>query len=483
MQEKSFHRIIFKNTGLFGFSQVIKILVRLVSNKVAAIFLGPLGVGIIGFLENILTLIQGLTGLGIASSSVREIALVSDDTLKENYKEERLLKIFYKWAIVTGILGVLITLIFSKQISNVVFETDKYYKWIIVLSIYFFFTSISSIRLSVLQAKKKVVKIVKYNIAIALISSVIATLFYYFFGIDGIIPVFLLVSFFSFILSVYYTRNICVLVNPISIKEIFEEGLPMVKLGLLLSVSVIFGQICFYIIRWYLKENYSLEILGIYQVSNTILVGYLGLVFTAMANDFYPRLCNYEKDKEKFNELVNDQTELALFLVVPAVLLLYLIAPFLIKLLYTNEFLDVLLILKIGLVAIILKTIAWPIGFIPLIKGNKLLYLKQNLLGDGINVVASIVFFDYFGLVGLGLSMVIMFIISGIYNYYVAVKYYGFKFRNDTLKSLVISFLIGLITVFIILVTSFKLFNIYIIPLAVFSIFYSLVNLKSKLKR
>lgn len=482
MQEKSFHRTIFKNTGLFGFSQGIKILVRLVSNKVAAIFLGPLGVGIIGFLENILTLIQGITGLGITSSSVREIALVSDDTLKENYKEERLLKIVYKWAIVTGFLGVFVTLIFSKQISNVVFETEKYYQWIIVLSIYFFFSSISSIRLSVLQAKKRVVKIVKYNIAIAIISSVIATLFYYFFGIDGIIPVFLVVSFFSFILSIYYTRNIHVLVSPISIKEIFEEGLPMVKLGLLLSVSVIFGQICFYIIRWYLKVNYSLEVLGIYQVSNTILVGYLGLVFTAMSNDFYPRLCNYENDKKKINELVNDQTEVALFLVVPAVLLLYLIAPFLIKLLYTSKFLDVLLILKIGLVAIILKAIVWPIGFIPLIKGNKLLYLKQNLLGDSINVVTSIMFFHFYGLLGLGLSMVVMFVISGIYNYHVAVKYYGFKFRKDTLKSVVISLLIGLTTVFIILTTHFKLFNIYIIPLTIFSILYSLLNLKIKLK-
>ena len=60
-----------------------------------------------------------------------------------------------------------------------------------------------------------------------------------------------------------------------------------------------------------------------------------------------------------------------------------------------KDFLDVLYVLKFGLFAIILKAIVWPLGFIPLIKGNKFLYFKQNVLGDGINVLASILLFYY----------------------------------------------------------------------------------------
>jgi O-antigen/teichoic acid export membrane protein len=482
MQEKSFHRIIFKNTGLFGFSQVVKILVRLVSNKVAAIFLGPFGIGIISFLENILNLIQGFTNMGIASSSVREIALITDEKLENNIKEQRLLKIIYKWAWFTGILGVIVCLIFSKYISNVVFDTDSYYKWIMVLSIYFFFTSISSIRLAVLQAKKKVLTIVKFHVVNAIFSSFLAVSFYYFFGVEGIIPVFLFGALFTFILSLYFTRKIKILQVSLSLKEIFKEGLPMVKLGLLLSVSVVFGQICFYIIRWYLKSNYSLETLGIYQVSNTILVGYLGLVFSAMSNDFYPRLCNYDQDKEKFNELVNDQTELALFLVVPAVLLLYIIAPFLVELLYSTAFLDVLQILQIGLIAIVLKAISWPIGFIPLVKGNKMLYLKQNVFGESINLIASIVLFKYFGLLGLGIAMVAMFLTSGFYNYYVAVNKYNFAFRNDTLRVLIFSLVISLFAVLSVLNYGFTIMNPILVVLFLVSALYSLGHLKNKLK-
>lgn len=482
MKQRSFHHIIFKNTGLFGFSQIIKIAVKLVTNKMAALFLGPFGIGLIGLIENILQLIQGFTNFGIAQSSVREIALVTDETSDENLQEQRLLQIIYKWALATGILGFVVCLIFSTKISEVIFETSSDYKWIFILSFYFILNSVSTIRMAVLQAKKQVTAIVKYNILLAILTSIIASIGYYYFGLASIIPVILSTSLTGFLLSLYFTRNIKVLSTSISLKQVFNEGLPMAKLGLLLSVSVIFGQICFYSIRWFLKENYSYETLGIYQVSNTILVGYLGLVFTAMANDFYPRLCNYENDTKNFNNLINDQTEFALLFVVPAVIGLYLIAPYLIIFLYSKEFLDVVLILKIGLFAIILKALIWPIGFITLVKGNKLLYLKQNLLGDGVNLIASIVMFYYFGYMGLGLAMVVMFLLAGIYNYYIAVKLYQFSFRKETKNIIFISIVFGISAILLNYFSNFSTFNYYIIPLLFISIGYSFINLKKRLK-
>lgn len=478
MSQQSFHRIIFKNTGLFGLSQFVKIGVKLVSNKVAAIFLGTAGIGMIGLLENILALIQGFTGLGIASSSVREVALLNDDS----NKEKRFLKVLYHWAIATGILGLLIMVIFSAYISSEVFESTNYGYWIIALSFYFIFSSITSIRLSVLQAKKRVTTIVKFHVLSAFTTAILATILYYFYQKDGIIPVFLISAFLQFLFSLYLTRNIQVTSEKIPYKKIVEEGLPMVKLGVLLSLNVIFGQVCFYIIRWFLKEKYSFEILGIYQVSSTLLVGYLGLVFAAMSNDYYPRLCNFENDKKQFNELVNDQTEIALLLVVPAILMLYLIAPFLIEMLYSKDFLDVLFVLKFGLFAIILKAIVWPLGFIPLIKGNKLLYFKQNVLGDGINVLASIVLFYQFGLLGLGIAMVAMFFVSGIYNFYTAKKYYEFKFRANTFRVVLVSCLLGLLAVMTMMFTEFSNFNYYIILLLLISLVYSFLMMKNRLK-
>lgn len=479
----SFYKIIFKNTGLFAVSQVIGIAARLVCNKVAAVYLGTAGIGIMGLIDNILRLVHSVTNFGIAVSSVREIAVLEQEASHSNIKTERLIKIIYKWALATGFLGLLVFVVFSKYISNLIFETDSNYFWIIILSSCFLFNAISSMRLAVLQAKKKVKKIVLYNICSSVLTSIVAVLGYYVYGIKGIIPIIVLSGIINFILSVYFTKSIQVSKTKIPLKQIFNEGLPIAKLGLLLSSSAIFGELCFYIIRWFLKEHYSFEVLGIYQVGNTFLVGYIGLVFAAMSNDYYPRLCNLDNDKIQFNNLVNDQTELALLIIVPAVLILYVMAPYLVPILYTEDFLDVLLILKVGLLSIILKAVVWPIGFIALTKGNKKLFLKQNVLGNIINLIFSLLGFYYFGLLGLGIAMVIMFAVSGIYNYFTVAKYYNFKYRKNTLQIMFISLIICLLVLVVFTFFSFEGFNTVLFTMAFLSSIYSALQLKSKLTK
>ena len=204
----------------------------------------------------------------------------------------------------------------------------------------------------------------------------------------------------------FYTRSNNISPIKISLEQVFFEGLPMVKLGLILSIGALINQIAYYIIRVFLKDFMSLEALGIFQVSQTILIGYLSLIFVVMSNSFYPQLCNLESDKSTFEKYINQQTQLALFLVVPMVLGMYLFAPQIVAILYSMEFLDVLLVLKIALFGLILKTIAWPIGFISLVKGNRKLFFKQNLLSDFINVISSVLLTYYFGLIGLGTAFV-----------------------------------------------------------------------------
>lgn len=480
MSQQSFHRIIFKNTGLFGFSQVLRIVMRLITNKVAAVFIGTAGIGLIGLIENVLNLIKGITDLGIPSSSVREVAVISTED-EETENEKRLLQILYKWSWISGIIGVLITLLFSKQISISVFENDTFRIEIIFLSLYFLFSSVASIRLSVLRGKQKVTTIVLHQLVLVVISTCLAIPFYYYFGIRGIIPVFVATSFVDFLLSLFFTRNLKVSNAKLTVSEFSKELLPVFKLGMLLSVNIVFGQICFYIIRLFLKESDSIDVLGIYQVSNTFLVSYLGLIFASMANDYYPRLCNYEKNEVQFNKLINDQTELALLLVVPSILILYLVVPYIIPILYTAEFLSVLKILHIGLFSVVLRAIVWPIGYISLVKNDKLMYFKQNVIGDFINIILSVVLFHYLNLEGLGVALVIMFIISGLYTFYGVNSKYKFKYRKDTQRVLLVSIVLGILAILSISFYGFYNMNFLLILTILISVIYSGIHLKKKI--
>ncbi len=166
----------------------------------------------------------------------------------------------------------------------------------------------------------------------------------------------------------------------------------------------------------------------------------------------------------------------------PLVLLMYLLAPQLVVFLYSNSFLDVLLILKIALIGLIFKTIAWPIGFISLVKGNKKLFFKQNLLSDIVNVICSVVCTYYFGLKGLGFAFAIVFLVSLLYNFFTVTKNYSFSYSTETKRIIVLSMVIGAIALLSFNWFDFSYQNPIIWALFISSSVYAVLKLKNKIQ-
>lgn len=483
MQEKNYHFSILKSTGIFGISHLIKIIAKVIVNKVAAIYLGTIGVGIVGLVENLLSLIFSVVNFGLPSSAVREIALLSNGVHPNTEIENRKIKIIQYWSIFSGILGGIAFAVISYFFFQNFYPENASFGYFIFLGFYFLFFSLFSSKMAILQGKRELRKMVLIQIWIALFQMITALFCYYFLGIDGISLAILLTAAFSFTIVSIYTQKIDTRCISITVKETFFEGLPIVKLGLILSFGAILNQIAFYIIRLGVKDLLSLEALGIFQVSQTILIGYLSLIFIVMSNDFYPKLCNLESDKFNFEKYINQQTQFALFVVLPLVLGMYLFAKQMVVVLYSSEFLSVLTILKIALFGLILKTIAWPIGFISLVKGNKQLFFKQNLLSDLVNVVTSILLTYYFGLVGLGIAFSVMFLVSFGYNFITVNRQYQFQFSRETIQVILFSLFLGLLAMISLLWFEMSYKNPITLVAFIISILFSFFKLKKNLKK
>src|SRR4051794_36116453 len=65
---------ILKSSALVGGSQALSIVVGIVRTKAMAMLLGPSGFGLFGLYGSICDLTQGIAGLGVNSSGVRQIA-------------------------------------------------------------------------------------------------------------------------------------------------------------------------------------------------------------------------------------------------------------------------------------------------------------------------------------------------------------------------------------------------------------------------
>ena len=437
------HKTIIKATSIFGFAQVLKMFISVIGSKFIAIFLGPIGIGTVGLLNNTIAIITSLTSFGLNITSVREVSLAHAEN--DDIKFSKRFIVLQRWSFLIGLLGALVTIAFSTLLSKWTFGTSEYYFWFVILSVNFVFSSLTTCKIALLQGMRMIKSIAISNV----LSSVLITLFtvpiYYFFRFDGIVAVILVSSLISFLINYYFTRNIKINKIKISISEIFQRGIPLLKMGFLLSINVIFGQICNYLIKIYLSGSGSTaEILGLFEVSSVILITYVGMIFNAMGTDFYPRLTAINSNNSKVKELVNDQIEIGLLLITPAITFLYFCAPLLIQALYTNDFLGVLLIFKAALFAIIIKTIIWPLGFIILAKGENKLYFKQELISDFFNITLTIILYHILGLIGIGIATLINYTFYGFYVFRIVNNKFNFGLRNDTFKIVLVSFIIGL---------------------------------------
>mgnify|MGYP003607987594 CR=1 FL=1 len=467
------HKTILKATSVFGGMQLAKMGVSIVSLKFVAVFLGPIGMGIVGLLTNTINIISAVTSFGFSTTSIREIANATGKVDSEK-RELETIYLVQKIALGVGVFGALIAIVFSSQLSQLTFgSTDKYY-WFLMLSVNFVFTSYTTSRIAILQGKRMLKMIAISNIISSILISISSVLIYYFLRLDGIVVVLLMSSAINWGVNWYCTRNFKTQSIHLGLPDIWKKSLPILKLGFLLSINVIFGYICTFIIKIYLNSNGATSaILGFYEVSTVILISYVGMIFNAMSMDFYPRLTSLNDDHIQMKKLTNNQIEIALLLLTPAILFLYLVAPYMIELLYSKDFLAVNTILKVGLFAMIIKAVIWPLGFIILAKGDKKQYFIQELLGDFLNVSFTILFYNYFGLVGIGFASALNFSLYGFYVYYVVNKKYDFSFRKECITIVVFSILVGLLSCFSVLFLSNRYALITISILLFFSLLFS----------
>ena len=257
-QEPNSHQSIIKSTGIFGFAQLIKIAIGIVSSKLIAIFLGASGIGFVGLLNNTLTLIASVSGFGINVVAVRDLSLESSQSSLQNFSKRY--KIIRNWSIISGVFGFLLTIIFSKLLSKWTFGDTKYYFWFVLLSINFMINALTVAQSALMQSKRMIKSIALTNVFSAFFIVLVTIPIYYFFRFQAIVPVILISSLISFLVNYYFAKKLeLMFVNNLTLNELIFEIKPLLKLGFLLSLNVIFGQIGNFLIRLY-KYKYTCSI-------------------------------------------------------------------------------------------------------------------------------------------------------------------------------------------------------------------------------
>jgi len=432
------YRKIFKATSLFGGVQIIQVLLNLVRGKVIAVLLGAAGVGLNSLFISSVSLINNISGLGLNFTAVRDIARANESNDQERLSH--VITIFKRWLYATSLIGFAAVIILSPVLSQHTFKNNNYIFSFVLLSFMVLFGSLSSGNAALLQGTRNLKKYALHTLTGSLVGVIVSVPFYYFLGIKGIVPALIVSSFITYLFSIYYTSGIHVKTAEISIKETYSGGLDMVKLGVAMMMSISISSLVHYLINTYISSKGSLADLGFYQAGMAITSQSIGLVFTAMAVDYYPRLAAVCDDNVKVKEMVNQQGEITMLIATPALILLSVAAPLVINILYSSEFLPITGFLRTIAFGMLFKAASYSIGAISFSKGDK----KVFFFLEGIYMNASILLFSVIGyklggLNGLSLAYLIMHFIYFILINIVTGRLYKFSLDKALAKILITS--------------------------------------------
>jgi len=477
--EQSSYRQIFRATSLFGGVQAFNVIFGIIRVKVVAVLLGATGVGIIGLLNAPLQLIITATSLGISMSAVREIAEANSSGNLLRISDT--LTAVKRWAWFTGLFGALVTLLLAPFLSKWSFSSQEYTWAFVFLSLSVLFQSISKGQGAKIQGMRKLKYIAVSNVMGTALSLAVSILLYFYYGIKGIVPSLIITALIVLIISTSFSNKIKIPKSFQSPRESFFFGFGMVKLGLFMTLSSIVANASAYILNAYISKKGGVEQVGLYNAGWNLAVQYTGLIFSAMATDYFPRLASINSDIEKVKSLVRQQTEIALIIMTPLLNILILSMPLVIKLIYSPQFNPIILFTNLTLVAMPLKAIAWAINYIYLAKGDGKLFFILEISGAALILTLNIFFYHLWSLEGLAISYFLTNGIIIIINYLIVKIKYSFKFTNSFIGTFISLFaltmaslgatyfiepitknLVGITIILISLITSITLLNKYV---------------------
>lgn len=431
-EDRSAYRQVFKATSLFGGVQVFQILIAVIRSKVIAVLLGPFGMGISGLLFTTLNFISELTGAGLDRSAVKDVSAAFGK--KDEQKIIRVLGVLRRLVWFTGLLGAILTIVLAPFLSQWAFDSDEFTLAFIWIAFAILLKQLAYGNLVVLQGLRKLKSLAKANLMGSAVGLVIVVPLYYYIRIDAIAPAILISFLMTFLFSWYYAKKVRLQPKKVTTKEAFSQGKEMIRLGVSMSVSSLLVALGMFLVQLFVSNTGGVDEVGFYHAGIVIINSYVGMIFSAMSTDYYPRLAAIADNIVKIRETVLHQAYIAVLLITPIIIFFLIFAEIVIQLLYSSEFLPMVGFVTWAILGTLFKGVSMCMGYIFVAKGDSKIFIKTAVLFNALLLIFNILGYYYGGLVGLGISFLayyilhfflMNFITKAVYKFYFPVSFYG----------------------------------------------------------
>ena len=441
-EQQTSYRQIMKATSLFGGVQVFQIFISIIRSKFVAVLLGPAGMGVVGLLTSTTGFVSALTNFGLGTSAVKNI---SESNSSQNEQHiATVITVMRKMVWITGLLGTLLTLVLSPWLSQVTFGNKNYTIAFVWISVTLLFNQLSTGQMVLLQGLRKLQSLAKANLYGSVTGLFITIPLYYKFGINGIVPVIIFTSLTTLFFSWYFAKKVKIKSLKVSKEMTLAQGKDMLFMGFAISLSGLATVASAYLLRIYISRMGNVADVGLYTAGFTIIGTYVGMIFTAMGTDYYPRLSAVADNNDQCKQSINQQAEIALLILAPILIAFLVFINWAVIFLYSTQFIEVTGMVYWAALGMFFKAGSWAVAFVFLAKGASKLFFWNELISNSYMLLFNILGYHFYGLTGLGFSFLITYIIYLIQVYVIARIKYHFSFNRTFLRLFFIQFALAL---------------------------------------
>lgn len=426
-ETKGSYATALKSTTFFGGVQVIQILVQLIRSKFIAVLLGPSGIGFFGLITATLSMMESLTNCGVGTSAVKSIAHANHNDPDQLGKTVGLVRRLI-W--ITGSVGALLTLLLSPLLSKLTFGNYQYTSAFLLVGGTILFNQLYAGNLAQLQGIRANRSVGNTTLFVSIFSLLIVLPLYYFFGQQGILPGMIATALINFGYSLFVVHQNRIPGAVLPIKQVLTEGKPIIVMGIMVSLGGLLALGSSYLLRVFINYQDGFSAVGLYNSGFAIINTYVGLVFTAMSLDYFPRLSGMATDFSKLRELVNQQAEISMLILGPIIGVFILGIDHVTILLYSKAFLPVMPMLFWASLGVLFKSTSWCMSYIFLAKSDNRVFFWNELLSNLVFLGLNFAGYSLLKLEGLGMAFLLAYILYFIQIYLVV--HFRYAFRLDT---------------------------------------------------
>lgn len=430
--EKNTYGQILKSTALIGGSSTLEVFFGVVRTKAMALLLGPTGVGLMGLYSSISDVAFSLAGMGIANSGVRQIAEAAGSNDGEAIA--RTVGVLRRTALLLALLGAVLLFLSAGVVSRFTFGSYQRTAGVALLSLAVFFRLVAAGQTALIQGMRRIPDLARISVLGGMFGTASTIALVWSFGEQGIVPALVTVAAITAGIAWWYGRKVQIRTAFAGWSDTGRETWELLRLGMVFMASLFLTMGAAYAVRIIVLRYAGFGAAGLYQSAWALGGLYVGFILQAMGADFYPRLTAVSRDDRECNRLVNEQAQISLLLAGPGVIATLTFAPVVIALFYSAEFRPAVDILRWICLGMMLRVIAWPVGFVVVAKGARGIFFWTEVAATVVHVGLAWVLVRRFGVVGSGAAFFGLYLWHALLIYAIVRRFTGFQWSTANLR-------------------------------------------------